>query len=246
MPIPIANFTSFNNGLLVGFQDKSTNSPTSWTWSFGDGGNSTEQNPSYVYGAAGDYTVQLIATNDDGSSEAFTKDITVIEALSAITQNTITSNETPAGMTLPDAKRDHYTTYWRNMFYFNLEIDEADALDDAQWPYLWKILIARLVIRDYVLEMYQDYLANAPGEGGENGNVKKVETGPSNVEFFDLASNLKNLFTENNNGVSPFDQIFLGVCEVASKLTVHLDCCTPKTWSPIVPQKVDVVLPTSL
>jgi len=54
--------------LAVGFTDMSTGSPTSWSWTFGDGGTSTAQNPSHTYNATGQYTVALTATNQYGSN----------------------------------------------------------------------------------------------------------------------------------------------------------------------------------
>jgi PKD repeat protein len=80
-PAPTASFnatpTSGTAPLAVSFTDTSTGSPTSWTWSFGDGtANSTAQNPSHTYTAAGTYTAQLTATNATGSTTA-TKTITV-------------------------------------------------------------------------------------------------------------------------------------------------------------------------
>ena len=67
---PVADFsgspTSGEAPLLVSFTDLSTNSPTSWSWSFGDGGSSTAQNPSHEYTSAGDHTVSLTVTNAGG------------------------------------------------------------------------------------------------------------------------------------------------------------------------------------
>ncbi|MBL4754963.1 MAG: M4 family metallopeptidase [Flavobacteriales bacterium] len=51
----------------VDFTDLSVDGPTSWTWDFGDGGSSTQQNPSYIYTAAGTYAVELVTTNGFGS-----------------------------------------------------------------------------------------------------------------------------------------------------------------------------------
>ena len=53
--------------LTVDFSDLSTDGATSWSWTFGDSGSSTEQNPSHTYLAAGTYNVTLTATNDCGS-----------------------------------------------------------------------------------------------------------------------------------------------------------------------------------
>jgi PKD repeat protein len=49
--------------LTVNFTDTSANNPTSWSWTFGDGGTSTNQNPSHQYTSAGNYTVSLTVSN---------------------------------------------------------------------------------------------------------------------------------------------------------------------------------------
>ncbi|MBI3732089.1 MAG: PKD domain-containing protein, partial [Chloroflexi bacterium] len=48
------------------FTDLSTGGPTGWSWTFGDGGTSTSQNPSHTYNTAGSYTVGLTASNSGG------------------------------------------------------------------------------------------------------------------------------------------------------------------------------------
>ncbi|MBI3746627.1 MAG: PKD domain-containing protein [Chloroflexi bacterium] len=74
---PTANFTgtptSVTEGSSVQFTDSSTGSPTSWAWTFGDGGTSTAQNPVHPYATAGTYSVTLTATNAVGSSAPFTR-----------------------------------------------------------------------------------------------------------------------------------------------------------------------------
>jgi PKD repeat protein len=69
---PVANFTGTPRKgfapLLVQFNDTSTGGPTSWAWVFGDGNTSTAQNPFNIYGHEGNYTVNLTATNEDGSN----------------------------------------------------------------------------------------------------------------------------------------------------------------------------------
>ncbi|AKB51197.1 cell surface protein [Methanosarcina barkeri str. Wiesmoor] len=69
---PVANFTATpttgSAPLLVTFTDQSTNTPTSWLWDFGDGSNSTSQNPTHLYTAIGTYTVKLTATNVAGNN----------------------------------------------------------------------------------------------------------------------------------------------------------------------------------
>jgi gliding motility-associated-like protein len=79
---PVANFTgtplSGCAPLNVSFTDQSSNTPTGWTWDFGNGQVSNLQNPSTIYTTPGVYTVTLIARNASGTgSERKTAYITV-------------------------------------------------------------------------------------------------------------------------------------------------------------------------
>lgn len=80
---PVADFTFVNgaNG-QVNFTDASDNA-TSWSWTFGDGGTSTQQNPNHTYAANGTYTVCLTATNAGGSSTQVCKQVTITNVVVA-------------------------------------------------------------------------------------------------------------------------------------------------------------------
>jgi PKD repeat protein len=73
---PVADFAFQATGLNVAFADQSTGNPTSWSWDFGDGSKSTQQNPSHTYAKAGTYAVVLTASNAAGSGSK-TKLVTV-------------------------------------------------------------------------------------------------------------------------------------------------------------------------
>jgi len=70
-PVPVAGFvanvTSGTSPAPIQFNDTSTNLPVAWSWDFGDGTNSTEQNPVHWY-APGMYYVNLTVTNGGGSN----------------------------------------------------------------------------------------------------------------------------------------------------------------------------------
>jgi len=73
---PIAEFTGIPlvgcGPLTVNFTDASipTEVPiTAWDWNFGEGGISTNQNPTYEYDLPGVYTVSLMVTDSTGSSD---------------------------------------------------------------------------------------------------------------------------------------------------------------------------------
>ncbi len=50
----------------IQFNDASVNTPQTWLWNFGDGGTSTQQNPSHTYAQPGQYSVKLKVTNTLG------------------------------------------------------------------------------------------------------------------------------------------------------------------------------------
>lgn len=82
---PVANFsqdtTSGPAPLTVQFTDTSTNSPTSWSWDFGDGSAvSTAQNPSHAFAAPGTYDVTLTATNIAGSDSVTKNNLITVSA----------------------------------------------------------------------------------------------------------------------------------------------------------------------
>jgi len=68
---PVAGFSasprSGGTPLEVQFTDESTGTVTSWSWDFGDGGTSTQQNPSHTYNSTGYFTVTLTVSGPGGS-----------------------------------------------------------------------------------------------------------------------------------------------------------------------------------
>ncbi len=87
-PSPQAGFTTqYSCGsLLVNFTDTTFASPDSatvWSWNFGDGNTSTQQNPSNTYTGAGTYTVILQAQTSNGCADNDTAVLTLGAAVVA-------------------------------------------------------------------------------------------------------------------------------------------------------------------
>jgi len=59
--------------------------PYTFNWDFGDGGTSSEQNPSYRYTAIGTYTATFIIRDSEGNESSDTANVTITYALPSVT-----------------------------------------------------------------------------------------------------------------------------------------------------------------
>ena len=116
-PQPAAGFTadptSGSAPLEVQFTETSAGGPTSWSWNFGDGGTSTEENPVYTYINPGVYTVTLTVGNAHGSDTRTKTDYISVAtpAIADFTAN-ITRGKAPLAVQFTDHPSGDGITSW--------------------------------------------------------------------------------------------------------------------------------------
>ncbi|HJH26317.1 MAG TPA: hypothetical protein C5S37_05960, partial [Methanophagales archaeon] len=101
-------FKVYSYGYPVEFTDTSTDidgTVEEWYWGFGDGTNSTEQNPTHKYTAIGTYTVTMNVTDNDGATDNTSEDISVYPPIALFTYTPILP--TTADLVTFDASASH-------------------------------------------------------------------------------------------------------------------------------------------
>lgn len=102
---PVADFKADRQSgkapFVVRFTDLSNGNPTTWSWDFGDGTGSEEQNPSHIYMDEGAYDVHLTVSNPYGSDSVFMKNTSsaTVTTAPAETQAVVVTSAAQADMT---------------------------------------------------------------------------------------------------------------------------------------------------
>ncbi|MBW6482935.1 MAG: PKD domain-containing protein [Vicingaceae bacterium] len=125
---PVAEFsgtpTTLCEGNTVSFTDLSTNTPTSWSWTFTGGtpSSSTAQNPTITYNTAGTYQVQLTATNTGGSNIETKVGYITVSTPTGIILDTAKIRDYDCGITLTSATHIIYSTIISNATGYQFEV----------------------------------------------------------------------------------------------------------------------------
>lgn len=155
---PTAIFTFSPASALVNetitFTNTSENA-TSYSWDFGDVGNSTSQNPTHSYSTAGTFTITLTATGDGGSSSA-TKTITISypAPVASFTMDKTTAN---TGETIT------FTNTSQNAKSYSWDFGDGSS-STTQNP-----------THSYSTEGTFTITLTATGDGGTNSTTKSIE-----------------------------------------------------------------------
>ncbi|MAB80321.1 MAG: hypothetical protein CMJ89_13285 [Planctomycetes bacterium] len=114
---PVAHLTATPTSgpapLRVNFFDQTTGNAHLWSWDFGDGGVSTQQNPSHVYSIPGTYSVGLTATGVGGVDNDTQLELVVVGLPVTIANFTAapTSGATPLTVNFTDMSTGGVTSW---------------------------------------------------------------------------------------------------------------------------------------
>jgi len=171
--------------LTVKFSDNSKMA-NSWAWDFGDGGTSTDKNPTHTFAAVGKYTVKLTATNEIGTNEKIETEYINVTPLAILTGGGLLKNGNME-------EKGSWTEDFLNSGAGNNPVATWNATESkpnaGQGGYL-------------LIE------GPAAGAGVQYAIYQKVHLSRDSVYVFDaafrdLSANLKNFWTEVYIGAQP-------------------------------------------
>lgn len=155
-----------------------------------------------------------------------------------LTISQLVADQLPAGFTVSSDYLAHRIKWWQHLFQSAAEIIDADVYAEANWPDDWNMLISGMIIHD----VYQKallgsiFVSTSTGNGGttSKGAVKKITTGPADVEFQDTLATFANILKTLNTPNSPFFEILSSACSIASRLGVKVSFCQHTSPIPLL------------
>ncbi len=103
--------TSGTSPLTVEFLDRSTGSPTSWAWNFGDGNTSTDQSPTHTFTTTGRFNVELSISDGTSNDSVIKNDVIWVTSQ----QDTLWVDGFESCFeSYPRNGRDNYRWIWRD------------------------------------------------------------------------------------------------------------------------------------
>lgn len=231
------------------------------SWDFGDGHVSYEQNPVYTYEKLGRYIVTLSYGEGEGESTQLVVMVSdkVFTTLSDTIYNLIDYILPPDIFgTISPAEKHQFISKWQ--LYLAPLVNHFIPLDDFHNELYYEALENQLIMEaaayDYMVlkvnQMVQGFSTklvesqqssqSGSSEDGEEGKVKHITTGPSEVEFFNEEDYLSDVFANIIKAMDPKGIIALmrhQLCMLAERLDIYLPICQRPTNRPVVPRVVN-------
>jgi len=254
MAIPVPYFGYSKVGRTIALNNLSYDDPTSFEWDFGDGTPvSADKNPTHTYEFEGFYTITLTATNSSGTSEPLIVVLGVGDMSDTLNSTIpqLINHYTPIGLIgqldngFKINRINHWQSYLQPLVSIPYEVLPPDIHNEFKWPGLVNTLIAQLVAYDVLLLSLNKFFINngetttvVTGTGTDSviiaRQIKSIETGPARTEWYEgkteesTAEDFKNISDSYSklmaNG-GAFQQITIGVCQLASRMLIYLPMC---------------------
>ena len=272
----VVDFIFNTVGLKSNFINLSYEVPDEYTysWDFGDGGTSTELNPTHEYQKMGFYRVSMsIVDSNNRPVEKVTKSVLISDKVKTHLSNSIyvlINTYIPYSIfgKVPSSIKQQFIEKWQLYIQplVNHEIPVEDFNNELYYEALENQLIMELAAYDYMLlniqnvinatsqtiindnsqgsECNEEYSSQSSGSSSNTssgGSIKKIVTGPTEVEYFNDTESEKDFISNITKAVQPggfIDILKQNLCMLAERLDIYLPICENQTRV-VVPRVVN-------
>ena len=252
-----------SKSLDVVFTNLSVNTEGQPTWDFGDGETSHEENPTHTYSKAGRYMVKL-SYEDGGEGKTNSQAVMVSDHVFTTLPDTIyllINTWLPSDIfgEIDTAAKNQMIKKWQLYIHplVNHFIPLQDIYNELYYEALENELIMELAAYDYMVlkvnqmvqglstyisESHRSSESEEPTGEDEEGKIKHITTGPTEVEYFnpdDYASDALSSIIKAMNPDSVMALLKQQVCMLAERLVIYLPMCQRLPAKRIVPKVVN-------
>lgn len=263
----MVDFKYTTNGLEVAFNNLSDDYPLdhTWAWDFGDGVTSTEESPTHSYTKADFYKVTLQVLDQEGVIiDKVSKKVAISDQVKTHLPDTIyklIDTYIPAsifGEITPETKQQFigkWQLYMQPLVNHNVPLEEYS--NENYYEALENQLIMEMAAYDFMVVRANHMIAAASakvlednsssedssesGVGGQ-GTIKKITTGPTEVEYFDIGSEDNDTISSVTKAMQPggiLDTLKNNLCMLAERLDIYLPICREPYSTTVVPRVVN-------
>lgn len=271
----MVDFKYTTNGLEVNFKNLSDDYPLDhiWMWDFGDDSTSNEESPKHTYAVSDFYRVVLSVSDSEGNLvDRVSKRILVSDLVKTHLTDTIYNL---IDTYIPSYIFGEITTELKQQFIgkwqlylqplVNHEIPIEEYSNEGYYEALENQLIMELAAYDFMVVRANQMISaasakvlddNSSSSGGESqvvaggqGSIKKITTGPTEVEYFDIGSEDNETISGVTKAMQPggiLDTLRNNLCMLAERLDIYLPICRDTSTTSVVPQVVNRRIPRGL
>ena len=141
------------------------------------------------------------------------------------------ASELPTDITLTEDYRSQRITYWRRFLMNAFYVGEGNLNVDSAWQPMQNAFIAKLIAYDVLMLAAKGSIMHIFGTATihnetalSGGDIKKIVTGPSEVEFFSGGDGLEKIMKAGPQG-SALDTLISDICGLANFLKVKVPMC---------------------
>lgn len=145
-----------------------------------------------------------------------------------LTITQLVEQQLPAGFTVSAPYLEARLKMWQLFMYETAGVEEADAYTISAYSDKWQVLLAYLILWDVFQRiLIGSYIMVSGGDGSteSKGVVKKITTGPTDIEFHNSSQSLADIIRALSAGGDMNQSFLASACAFAGSMGIQLPFC---------------------